>query len=75
MGTGGDPTDNLTLDWSDDGGHAFSGGPRPLSAGSSPRKRVFTTRLGSFRQRAFRLSTTGKPVIYAIDADISPGAT
>ena len=75
MGTGGDPTDNLTLDWSDDGGHSYSGGPRALSAGTSPRKRVFTTRLGSFRQRAFRLSTTGKPVLYAIDADITPGAT
>jgi hypothetical protein len=38
------------------------------------RKRVFTTRLGSFRQRMFRLSMYGHTVIYGVDADISGGA-
>jgi hypothetical protein len=47
-----------------------------MSAGVSGdyRHRVFTTRLGSFRQRVFRLTTHGLTRFYAVDADITPGA-
>ena len=67
----------VTLEWSDDGGRTWTGGPRTMSAGTAEelRKRVFTTRLGSFRQRTFRITTHGHTSIYAVDADIAPGAT
>ena len=48
------PGGNVTLRWSDDGGFTWTGGPRVLRVGPDaglPRRRIFTTRLGSFRQR------------------------
>jgi len=67
---------NVVLDWSDDGSRTW-GPTRTLSAGapSELRKRVFTTRLGSFRQRTFRLTTHGLSRFYAIDADIQAGVS
>jgi hypothetical protein len=43
------------------------------SAGAT-RVRVYATRLGSFRQRVFRLTAQHAMSIYALDADISVGA-
>jgi hypothetical protein len=45
---------NVLLEWSDDGGITWTGS-RTMSAGTAGqlRKRVFTTRLGSFHQRVF----------------------
>jgi hypothetical protein len=65
---------NVTLEWSDDGGRTW-GPTRTMSAGapSELRKRVYTTRLGSFRQRVFRISTHGLTRLYALDADIQAG--
>ena len=66
---------DVLLEWADDGGYTFSGGPRTMSAGpAGTAPRVFTTRLGSFRQRVFRLTTRGASTLYAVSADISPGA-
>lgn len=76
MEVGGDASPGLvTLDWSDDGGWNFYGGPRTMGAGaaSERRKRVFATRLGSFRQRVLRVSGTGHATLYGADADISAG--
>ena len=67
----------VTLEWSDDGGHTFTGGPRVMQSGAdtgNTRKRLFTTRLGSFRQRVFRISLAGGTKIYGVDADITVGA-
>ena len=48
---------DVLLQWSDDGSRTWNAG-RVMSAGTADelRKRVFTTRLGSFRQRTFRES-------------------
>jgi hypothetical protein len=66
---------NLLLEWSDDGSRTWAAG-RTMSSGASDdlRHRVYTTRLGSFRQRTFRLSSHGLTRLYAVDADIQPGA-
>ena len=69
---GGLPVD---LAWSDDGGYNFTGGPRHLTTGATSRSRVFTTRLGSFRQRSFKVTGSGNLVIYSLDADIAPGTS
>jgi hypothetical protein len=78
MESGGDlsPGD-VTLDWSDDGGRTWTGGPRTMHAGAPTefRKRVYTTRLGSFRQRSFRITARGHATFYAADADIQLGAS
>jgi hypothetical protein len=78
MESGGDlsPGD-VTLDWSDDGGRTWTGGPRTMSAGAATeyRKRLYTTRLGSFRQRSFRITCKGHATLYAADADIQLGAS
>ena len=78
MESGGDlsPGD-VTLDWSDDGGRTWTGGPRTMNAGAATefRKRVYTTRLGSFRQRSFRITCRGHVAFYAADADIQLGAS
>jgi hypothetical protein len=68
---------DVTLDWSDDGGRTWTGGPRTMNAGAATefRKRVYTTRLGSFRQRHFRITTYGHCSLYGVDADISLGAS
>ena len=49
---------DVLLQWSDDGSRTWNAG-RVMSAGTADelRKRVFTTRLGSFRQRTFRITT------------------
>lgn len=62
----------VTVQWSDDGGTTWSAG-RVLNAGAvgDLRKRVFTTRLGSFHQRMFRFTATGAPTFYAVDASIT----
>ena len=77
METGGPNTPgSVTLEWSDDGARTW--GPlRTMSAGApaETRHRVYTTRLGSFRQRAFRFTTHGLSTFYAVDADISAGAS
>jgi hypothetical protein len=65
----------VTLDWSDDGGITWSGGPRVMALGPGLRTRVFTTRLGSFRQRVFRLTSQGRSTLYDVSADIAAGAT
>ena len=76
MESGGAQSPGLVeLNWSDDGGRTFPAG-RDMSAGAPGdyRHRVFTTRLGSFRQRTFRLTCHGLVRWYAMDADITPGA-
>lgn len=68
----------VTLAWSDDGGYTFTGGPRVMQSGAdtgNTRQRLFTTRLGSFRQRVFRISLAGATTIYGVDADITLGAS
>ena len=71
------PVSTVKLQWSDDGGYSFSGGPRQISYGARAayRTRAFTTRLGSFRQRTFRLTTYGHTTYYAIDAEITAGTS
>ena len=66
---------DVLLQWSDDGSRTWNAG-RVMSAGTADelRKRVFTTRLGSFRQRTFRITSHGLSRYYAVDADIAPGA-
>ena len=73
---GADTPGNVVLEWSDDGSRTW-GPSRTMSSGltSETRKRVFTTRLGSFRQRTFRISTHGLTRLYAVDADITAGAS
>jgi hypothetical protein len=76
METGGAvPPGTITLDWSDDGGNTFGGGPRAMSGGapSEFRRRVYATRLGSFRERMFRISASARITVYAVDADIVAG--
>ena len=65
----------VVLNWSDDGARTFNVG-RTMSAGvpGDYRHRVYTTRLGSFRQRTFRITSHGLSRYYAVDADIQPGA-
>jgi len=65
----------VLLQWSDDGARTFNAG-RTMSAGVAGdyRHRVFTTRLGSFRQRVFRIQTHGLTRLFAADADITPGS-
>lgn len=64
-------TGDVTLDWSDDGGFTY-GTQRVMSSGSAfeHRRRVFTDRLGSFRQRSLRLTLHNRAVIYAVDAQM-----
>jgi hypothetical protein len=66
----------VLLEWSDDGSRTW-GPSRALSAGlpNELRHRVFTTRLGSFRQRTFRMTTHGLTRFYAVDADIQTGVS
>jgi hypothetical protein len=73
---GPDPAGDVIMDWSDDGGRSFLGS-RLMSSGvtGDTRKRVYATRLGSFRQRMFRLTTSGLTRVYAFDADIQGGAS
>jgi hypothetical protein len=63
------PVGPVTLEWSDDGGITWTG-TRTMSGGASGqyRQRVYTTRLGSFRDRVFRITTSGRATLYAVDA-------
>lgn len=63
----------VTVDWSDDGGVNYRTPVRTMSAGTTlqTKKRVFTTRMGSFHQRVLRVTTFGKTTFYAVDADIT----
>jgi hypothetical protein len=65
----------VLLQWSDDGSRTYNAG-RTMSAGAAGdyRHRVFTTRLGSFRQRTYRITLHGLSRLYAVDADNTPGA-
>lgn len=76
-GAPGPPTGPAVfLDWSDDGGITWTN-PRTLSVGAigATRTRVFTTRLGSFRNRILRIQADGRFTLYGVDVDISPGAS
>jgi hypothetical protein len=66
--------DTVVLEWSDDGGITYTGS-RTMTVGAAGnyRKRVYTTRLGSFRDRTFSLTSQQAMSIYAIDADITAG--
>ena len=69
------PTNDLRLEWSDDGGWTWNGDRIIATNGPLGRRtRAYTTRLGSFRQRVFRFSCNARLIMYAVDADISPGA-
>jgi len=73
MESGGTSTPGaVQLEWSDDGARTWKA-PRTMSAGVSGdyTHRVYTTRLGSFRQRTFRITTHGVTRLFAVDADIS----
>jgi hypothetical protein len=75
MEVGGTATPGaVLLEWSDDGSRTW-GPSRTMSAGlpAELRHRVFATRLGSFRQRTFRITSHGLSRYYAVDADIAPG--
>lgn len=63
---------DVLLDWSDDGGYNFRA-PRVLSAGGlgDLGVRLYTTRLGSFHKRTFRVTAHGRPRFYGVDADIT----
>jgi len=65
---------DITLEWSDDGGVTYTGS-RTMNAGTSTelRKRVYTTRLGSFRNRVFRVTSHHAMTIYGVYADIDAG--
>lgn len=72
METGGaTPAGNVLLEWSDDEGLTWTA-PRTMTAGTTSgyRGRVYTTRLGSFRQRMFKVTMQHRATIYAIDCDI-----
>lgn len=64
---------NITVTWSDDGGHTYTGGPRVMSAGTLTqlRKRVFTTRLGSYRQRVYKVVAFDHVTIYGVSSDVN----
>ena len=67
---------DILLEWSDDGGVTYTGS-RTMNAGTTTqtRKRVYTTRLGSFRNRVFRLTAQYAMSVYAIDCDITVGSS
>jgi hypothetical protein len=71
MGEGQAPGD-LLLEWSDDGGQTYPNARWLPAAGR--RSRIVTTRLGSFRQRIFRISTNGPCTMFAVDAEIGVGS-
>jgi len=65
---------NLTLDWSDNGGHDFKPARTLYTGGSGEHgRRVFATRLGSFRQRVMRVRVDDIATFYAADAEILTG--
>ena len=67
----------VQLEWSDDGARTWKAS-RTMSAGvpGDTTRRVYTTRLGSFRQRTFRITThEGLTRLYADDCDLTPGTS
>ena len=69
--------DAIVLEWSDDGGFTWNGF-REMQLGRGNlqyRKRVYTTRLGSFRNRVFRLTSVLPFTVFAVDCDITVGAS
>jgi hypothetical protein len=73
VGIGGASTP-VTLSWSDDGGTSYNAGRALATGAASARKtRVFTTRLGSFRQRVLRLTSAGQLTVYGANADMGAG--
>ena len=70
------PGADVLLSWSDDGGKTYTM-PRVMRGADAlaNRKRLVATRLGSFRQRVFRVQTAGRATFYAADADIVSGQT
>jgi hypothetical protein len=64
----------VTLEWSDDAGITWSA-PRVLTRSGATRRtqRMVTTRLGSFRERMFRVTTVSRATFYALSADITAG--
>jgi len=70
------PATDVLLSWSDDGGRTFTAG-RVMSGAQAQaeRRRLVSTRLGSFRQRVFKVETRGRVTLYAMDADATPGAS
>jgi hypothetical protein len=66
---------DVLLEWSDDGGYTFTRA-RTMSSGmaGATRTRVYTTRLGSFRERVFRITASERATFYAVDADITAPA-
>jgi hypothetical protein len=78
MEVGGPQTPGqVLLDWSDDGARTYRSPQRAMSSGvvGDTKHRVYTTRLGSFRQRTFRLQCHGLVRWYAADADIVGGSS
>jgi hypothetical protein len=67
-----DWTGDITLEWADDDNVSVWKGGRTLSdtPNTNHRRRLVTTRLGSFHQRVFRMKTHGAGALYAVDADI-----
>lgn len=70
-GQGSDP--QVVLDWSDDGGHTWSSESWSTAGGQTGgvgdyNRRVFWNRLGSFRDRVFRVSITDPVKVRLIDA-------
>ena len=65
---------DVTLEWSDDGGFTWPG-RRVLASGaaSEHRNRVVTNRLGSFRQRTFRVTMYKRGTLYGVDAYMELG--
>jgi hypothetical protein len=62
---------DITLSWSNDGGNTYNT-PRVIAALGSPtppNHRFVATRLGSFRQRVYRIAFRGTGTIYAVDVD------
>lgn len=65
---------DISLEWSDDGGFTWPG-RRVLPSGvaSEHYNRVVTNRLGSFRQRTFRITMYKRGTLYGVDAYMSLG--
>lgn len=76
VGLTSDPP-SMLLQWSDDGGYTWSTGRTiSISRAGAYRQRLVATRLGSFRQRMFRLVINGgRTTLYGVDADIAAGAS
>jgi hypothetical protein len=61
----------VQLEWSDDGARTWKAS-RTMNAGAPGdyTHRVYTTRLGAFRQRTFRITTHGVTRLFSVDAEL-----